>query len=108
MATLRVRILPIQEFGRMIRSGNRIGISRGNIGTLQNDSSTPIMNPVGQIYVEPDLRSLRRTHKRDPLPSATVMSFWRDERGNSIRECPRAKMEFWINDLQYNHGGKSR
>lgn len=106
MATMRVRIVPIKEFDRMMRSGSRIGISQGNTGTLQNDSSTPVMNPIGQIYVEPDLRTLRRTHKRDPIPSATVMSFWRGENGIPIRECPRANMELLINDLQYNHGSK--
>ncbi|KAF1976992.1 developmental protein-like protein fluG [Bimuria novae-zelandiae CBS 107.79] len=106
MATMRVRIVPIKEFDRLMRTGSRIGISQGNTGTLQNDGPTPVMNPVGQIYVEPDLQSLRRTHKKDPLPSATVMSFWRDEKGNLIRECPRANMELLINDLQYNYGIK--
>lgn len=106
MATIRTRMVPIKEFDRIMRSGSRIGISQGNTGTLQNDGSTPVMNPIGQIYVEPDLRSLRRTHKRDAIPSATVLSFWRDERGHPIRECPRANMELLINELQYNHGGK--
>ncbi|OAG02620.1 glutamine synthetase/guanido kinase [Paraphaeosphaeria sporulosa] len=106
MSTIRARMVPIKEFDRMMRSGSRIGISQGNTGTLQNDGSTPVMNPIGQIYVEPDLRSLRRTHHRDAIPSATVLSFWRDERGNRIRECPRANMELLINDLQYNRGIK--
>lgn len=104
MATIRARIVPIKEFERLIRSGSRIGISQGNTGTLQNDGITPVVNPVGQIYVEPDLRSLRRTHKKDPLPSATVLCFWRDDAGLAIRECPRASLEILVNDLQYNHG----
>jgi glutamine synthetase len=103
MATLRTRILPIAEFASLIHSGSRIGISKGNTGTLQNDDITPAVNPVGQIYVEPDLRSLRRTHKKDPLPSATVLCFWRDESGRPIRECPRNNLEVLVNDLQYNH-----
>jgi len=107
MATIRARVIPIKEFDRMMRSGSRIGISQGNTGTLQNDAPTPVMNPVGQIYVEPDLRSLRRTHAKDSLPSASVMSFWRDERGQPIRECPRANFEFFVNDLQYNHNSES-
>lgn len=104
MATVRARIVPIKEFDHMIRSGGRLGISQGNTGTLQNDGITPVVNPVGQIYVEPDLRSLRRTHKRDPLPSATVLCYWRDESGRPIRECPRANLEVLANDLQYNQG----
>ncbi|KAF2272443.1 glutamine synthetase/guanido kinase [Westerdykella ornata] len=104
MATIRARILPIKEFERMIRAGDRISISQGNTGTLQNDTSTPVMNPVGQIYIEPDLRSLRRTHQRDPLPSATVLSFWRDEQGRPMRSCPRYNLEVLLNDLKFNHG----
>ncbi|KAF2702631.1 developmental protein-like protein fluG [Pleomassaria siparia CBS 279.74] len=104
MATVRARIIPIKEFERMVREGDRIGISQGNTGTLQNDSITPAVNPVGQIYVEPDLRSLRRTHRKEPVPSATVLCFWRNEAGRPIRECPRASLEALISDLQYKHG----
>lgn len=88
----------------MIHSGDRIGISQGNTGTLQNDGITPVVSPVGQIYVEPDLRSLRLQHNKDPLSSATVLSFWRDGQGHPIRECPRANLEVLINDMLYNHG----
>ncbi|KAF2685609.1 developmental protein-like protein fluG [Lentithecium fluviatile CBS 122367] len=106
MATIRARMVPIKEFERLIRTSSRIGISQGNTGTLQNDGITPVVNPVGQIYMEPDLRSLRRTHKSDPLPSATVLCLWRDESGRPIRECPRANLENLVNELQYNHGIK--
>jgi len=104
MATVRARIVPMKEFGRLVRSGERIGISQGNTGTLQNDFITPIVNPVGQIYVEPDLRSLRLAHKKHTTPSATVLSFLRDESGLPIRECPRANLEALVSDLQFNHG----
>ncbi|KAF2018495.1 extracellular developmental signal biosynthesis protein FluG [Aaosphaeria arxii CBS 175.79] len=104
LGTLRARILPIKEFTRIISSGERIGISQGNTGTLQNDTLTSVGNPVGQIYVEPDLRSLRCTHKNDPLPSATVLCYWRDSSGRPARECPRSNLEALLNDLQYNHG----
>lgn len=104
MATIRARILPINEFERLIRTSGRIGISQGNTGTLQNDGITAVVNPVGQIYVEPDLRSLRRTHKKDPLASATVFCFWRDEDGRPVPECPRANLETLVNELLYNHG----
>ena len=103
MATVRARIVPIKEFSRMIHEAERIGISQGNTGTLQNDTLTAVVNTTGQIYVEPDLRSLRRTHNKDPLPSATVLSYWRDESGKAIRECPRNNLETLINELQYHH-----
>jgi hypothetical protein len=103
MSTLRSRIVPIKEFTRMIHSGSRIGISQGNTGTLQSDHLTPIVNITGQIYVEPDLRSLRITHNKDPLPSATVLSYWRSESGAPLPSDPRNALETLINDLQYNH-----
>lgn len=103
MATIRSRIVPIKEFTRMIIEGERIGISQGNTGTLQNDRLTPVVNTTGQVYVEPDLRSLRVTHNKDPLPAATVLSYWRTEDGSALPEDPRNNLETLINDLQYNY-----
>lgn len=100
MATMRVRVLPIKEFTRVIYEGRRIGISQGNSGTLQNDSLTPVVNTTGQIYVEPDLRSLRRAHDKDPLKAATVLSYWRSEEGHPHPSCPRNNLETIINELR--------
>ena len=103
MATMRVRILPIKEFTRIIYSGERIGISQGNTGTLQNDTLTAVVNTKGQIYVEPDLRSLRQAHDKDPLKAATVLSYWRSEDGLPLPSCPRNNLETLITELQYKH-----
>ena len=103
MATMRVRILPIKEFTRIIHEGQRIGISQGNTGTLQNDTLTPVVNTKGQVYVEPDLRSLRRAHDKDPLKAATVLSYWRSEDGYPLPSCPRNNLEALITELQCKH-----
>ncbi|KAL1654375.1 hypothetical protein SLS61_002975 [Didymella pomorum] len=103
MATMRVRILPIKEFTRIIYEGERIGISQGNTGTLQNDTLTPVVNTKGQIYVQPDLRSLRRAHDKDPLKAATVLSYWRSEDGHPLPACPRSNLETLITELQYKY-----
>lgn len=103
MATTRVRILPIKEFTRIIYEGQRIGIAQGNTGTSQNDTLTPVVNTKGQIYVEPDLRSLRRAHDKDPLKAATVLSYWRSEDGRPLPSCPRNNLEMLVTDLQYKH-----
>jgi len=87
----------------MIREGDRISISQGNTGTLQNDTLTSIVNTTGQILIEPDLRSLRRTHSKDPLKSATVLSYWRSETGAPLPSCPRTSLETLINTLQYTN-----
>lgn len=101
MATVRVRILPIKEFTRIIYEGQRIGIDQSSMGKLQNDTLTSVANTKGQIYVEPDLRSLRRAHDKDPLKAATVLSYWRTEDGIPLPSCPRNNLEMLITDLQY-------
>jgi glutamine synthetase len=103
MTTIRVRMVPVKEFTRMIHESDRISISQGKTGTLQDDAATSGVNMTAQIYIEPDLRSLRRTHNKDPLPSATVLSYLRSEAGFPFPSCPRNNLETLINDLQYNH-----
>ncbi|KAF2099990.1 glutamine synthetase/guanido kinase [Rhizodiscina lignyota] len=101
MGTMRTRIFPIAEFSRIIRNGSRIGMSRGNAGTLQNDHTTPAVSTTGAINVEPDLRSLRPTIANDPLaPSATVMAYWRDEEGRPAVEDPRNGLELLLERLK--------
>jgi glutamine synthetase/predicted TIM-barrel fold metal-dependent hydrolase len=95
MAIVHARVVPIKEFTRMIQDGGRIRIS-----PERNKASSP--SDTG-LYVEPDLRSLRRTHDKDPLPSATVFSYWRSESGAPHPSCPRTSLETLINTLQYTH-----
>ena len=59
MGEIRARFLPVAEFIRLMNNEKRLGISRGNTGTLQNDFITTVVNTTGQIYVDPDLKSLK-------------------------------------------------
>lgn len=96
MATLRTRITPIAEFRRLVDVGGRIGVTNGNLGTLQNDGLTPVCNPVGQIYAEPDLRSLRPAVPRTPQAlsdSATVIASYCNEHGDPLEVCPRSSLD---------------
>ena len=103
MAMMRVRVLPIKEFTRIIREGRRLAISQGDTGTMQNGAFTPVINTKGQIFVEPDLRSLRRTHDKDPLKAATVLSYWRSEEGSPLLSCPRNNLETLISEFQFKY-----
>jgi glutamine synthetase len=104
MATIQSRIVSIKEFTRMVREGDRIRVSSEKSKTVQaSDASTMAAGHEDEIYVEPDLRSLRRTHSKDPLPSATVFSYWRSESGAPLPSCPRTSLETLINTLQYSH-----
>jgi glutamine synthetase len=103
MAVVQSRIVPIKEFTRMIREGDRIRVSQESSKTFQErDASTMAAGTKPEIYIEPDLRSLRRTHSRDPLHAATVFSYWRSESGAPLPSCPRTSLETLINTLQYS------
>jgi glutamine synthetase len=103
MAVVQSRIVPIKEFTRMIREGDRIRVSRESSKTSQErDAPTMAAGTKPEIYIEPDLRSLRRTHSRDSLHAATVFSYWRSESGAPLPSCPRTSLETLINTLQYS------
>jgi len=81
----------------------RIGISRGNLGTLQNDTSSPVCHPIGQIYVRPDLRTLRRMHPGNhmlPGQSGTLMASFEEEDGTAVKLCPRSLLSEVVSSLQ--------
>lgn len=103
MGTMRVRMIPINQFNILTSKGSRIGISRGNTGTLQNDTITAAVNAQGQILVEPDLSSLRVTHSKDPLASATVIASFRDDDGLPLAACPRSTLQTLIDRFQHDH-----
>lgn len=102
MGQMRSRIYPAIEFDKMVNAGTRISIAQGNTGTLQNDTVTSVVNTTGQIYVEPDLRSLRPAWKA-PMPAATVMSCWCDGNGAPIKECARCHLKTYLQELQSEH-----
>lgn len=106
LAILRSRWLPIDSFRSMITAGSRIGISKGNLGTLQNDHLSPVCDPVGQILVEPDLASLKLMHgeedgtMRKTCPaSGTVMARFRDDKAQALDLCPRSQLEGFVSAL---------
>ncbi|KAE9977063.1 hypothetical protein EG327_007874 [Venturia inaequalis] len=102
MGQMRSRIYPAMEFNKMVNNGTRISIAQGNTGTLQNDTVTEVVNTTGQIYVEPDLGSLRPAWHA-PMPAATVMSRWCDINGAPIKECARCHLQSYLQELQSEH-----
>lgn len=108
MALLRSRWLPIAQFNRLMSSGaGRLSISKGNLGTTQNDHMSAIADPVGSIYVEPDVTSLKPMI--DPGPSnpgksiATVMARFTDEDGKGLNVCPRATLQHLVESFTKDH-----
>lgn len=114
MGQMRTRMLPLKSFHKLLESDSSIGISRGNTGTLQDDSDTPAMTPIGQIYVRPVLESLRPTHERDMLrrpktsggkirSSAMVMGIFCDEQRCVLPGDPRGRVAHMLNLLEQEH-----
>jgi glutamine synthetase len=103
LGTLRTRMMPIAGFRRLINDGERIGISLGNIGTLQNDRVTPAVSSAGQIYVEPDMSTLKLSHSRDPLASATVIGSFCDKDGRHSDHCPRNTLRTLVDRFSNDH-----
>lgn len=95
--SLCTRLVPIKEFIRVIHDGERIYASLSDADSMKNSFSPP------EIYLEPDLRSLSRTHSKDSLPSASVFCYWRTESGAPLPSCPRTSLEALINNLQYTY-----
>lgn len=90
MGEIRTRVVPVKHF----KSIERLGISRGNTGTLQNDGITSVVNTTGQIYIEPQFSSLRPAGitSSDSNAYFTVMSRWTDELGTPIKVRKGRKM----------------
>jgi glutamine synthetase len=103
LGTLRTRMMPIAGFRRLVTNGERIGISLGNIGTLQNDRVTPAVSSAGQIYVEPDMSTLKLSHSRDPLASATMIGFFCKQDGRRSDHCPRNTLRTLVDRFANDH-----
>lgn len=103
MSILRTRVIPVREFSVMIEDASCVGISLGTVGILQDDTVTSAGSTAGQIYVEPDLGTLRLTHKKDPLRSATVLGCWKDKNGQDIPYCPRGALKHLLGRLSSEH-----
>jgi len=89
MGMLRSRCVPSRQLSQA--ESYRLGISRGGLGRLQNDLSTPVCDPVGQIYLCPDFGSLKRMHQGGlPAPSATLMASFEEQSGVAVGLCPRS------------------
>jgi glutamine synthetase len=118
MGTLRNRCIPSRRFSTASNRSKlrlpqgthqlhadhfRIGISRGNLGTLQNDRSTPVCNPVGQIYVRPDMNTLRPMQQGTsmlPNQTATMMASFEEEDGSPVVLCPRSLLVGVVSSLK--------
>ena len=79
----------------------RPGISLGNFGTLQNDSFTPVCLPVGQIYLQPDISTLRPMWREGTVwDAATVIARTVNEADEPHELCPKSGLEKLTRELE--------
>lgn len=91
-ATIRVRMFPIREFQKIVKGQRRIGITLAVLHMLQDDTLAPGGIATGQFYMRPDLSSLCKNAALRSN-SATVMTFWEDEKGEQLEGCPRTTLQ---------------
>lgn len=97
LGQMRSRCVPIIEFTRLAKLGERIRISYGNLGTLQNDHFSPVCNPVGAIYLDLDFATLRPMQDLGPVKhTATVMAGFVDEDAKPLDLCPRMSLQHFV------------
>lgn len=106
MAQIRSRWIPISQYKQLVQAGPvRIAISRGNLGTTQNDHMSSVCDPVGSIYVEPDLASFRPMQSAGSVQKcATVMSRFVDDTGEGLPVCPRYTLQRLSEDFEREFG----
>ena len=89
-ATLRLRILPVNQALRSFRQGKTIGITKGVLPLLQTDEMSPGSSATGEYKLCPDFKSLRLSSR---TTHATVQCAFREEDGNEVRICPRTILQ---------------
>lgn len=102
MAQMRSRWFPIKAFEKLMNgNAGRIAISKGNLGTTPNDHMSSVCDPVGSIYVEPDLQSIRLMAGSGSVKdTATVMARFTDIAGRPLSICPRARLQGLMQNYQ--------
>ncbi|CAK3971882.1 glutamine synthetase guanido kinase [Lecanosticta acicola] len=106
MAQIRSRWLPTTEFVRLTSppGAERLAISKGNLFTTPNDHLISSAEPVGSIYVEPDMMSLRPMQDTGPVKrAATVMARFTNEEGYGLDACPRAMLQRLVETFEKEH-----
>ncbi|OAX83892.1 hypothetical protein ACJ72_01738 [Emergomyces africanus] len=106
-ATIRVRMFPVKEFAKIVRSEHRVGICLAVMNMLQTDQLVP-PEPLcsGLFILTPDVTSLCRNVGLSSS-SATVMTFWKNEAGGDLEGCPRTTLQNVVNKCRREYGIKT-
>jgi glutamine synthetase len=100
-ATMRVRMVPIGEFRKQLINSTYVGITKGLVRMLPNDTIAPGGSATGQFLLKPDLTTLF-LNRAIPSPSATVQTFWLEDgtTDTHLEGCPRWALQKTISTLK--------
>ena len=105
LGQMRTRCVPIIEFTKIAKLGERVRISYGNLGTLQNDHFSPVCNPVGAIYLDLDYATLRPMQDVGRMKdTATIMAGFLGEDMKPLELCPRQSLKNVVNSFTDEYG----
>ena len=100
---VRLKMVPIAEFKRQVRTQSRPGITTGVFYLLQDDHLATGGSATGQFYMEPDLSTLS-INAGLASNSACVMNFWRQPNGEYIEGCPRTTLARIVDEAKRDFG----
>lgn len=89
-SSLRLRIVPVDQFLQLVNEGKSVGVPKYILGLLHKEFISPGFAFNGQRNLVPDFDSLR-IGARDGY--ATVQCGFEEVNGNQVSECPRTLLQ---------------
>lgn len=104
-ATQRQRMVPIAAFRKQLTNRSYIGITKGVLRLLQDETMASGGSATGQFLIRPDLSTITLNKALSSSPSATVQTFWLEDGPTShhLPGCPRWTLQKQVNALKSEH-----
>lgn len=101
---VRVRMIPILEFTKMMEHGQHLGIASVITHALRNDTVAKGPKSTGAIYLAPDLSTASISPLRTDRHRLEILARFTTRDGVPIPECPRQKLIDLSNTLNSEFG----
>ncbi|KAJ5289172.1 glutamine synthetase/guanido kinase [Penicillium angulare] len=101
---MRVRMIPISEFARMVENGQTISIAGVTTHALRNDHIAKGARATSAIHLVPDIATASRSPRRADSHRLEIFARFAREDGSPIPECPRDKITTLTRTLHDQYG----
>lgn len=87
---LRLRMIPVEDFKKLVREQKRMGGTLAILRLLQMDFFAPGGTSTGQMLFSFDTTTLTRNLglPANTAPSATVQCFWHEDQPDTVKDAP--------------------